>query len=77
MSLVFNPSDLEKRLHSLFSPGRLAFLLGCAERMYPNYLSFHRQDGWGEPRSIRRALDLIWSKLEGADIDDKDRQVYA
>lgn len=70
MSLVADPTDLRNRLHALSDLKRLAFLLACAERMYPNYLAFHRHHGWGEPQSIRRSLDLIWLRLEGADVSD-------
>jgi uncharacterized protein len=64
------PSDLSARLAALPPLKRLAFLLSCAERMYPNYLEFHRRHGWGRPEVIRRALDLVWSSLEGKDVGD-------
>lgn len=61
-----DPLAMDARLLALPRHARLAFGLGCSERLYPNYLAFQRECGWGEPSVLRHALDFAWSVLEGA-----------
>lgn len=57
---------IELALAPLGREAQLAFGLSCCERLFPNYLAFTRETGWGTPEALRSALDLAWSALEGA-----------
>ena len=61
----FNGSAIERALAPLSREAQVAFAISCCERLYPNYLAFKRETGWGEPDVLRKALDLAWSFLEG------------
>ncbi|WP_437777121.1 DUF416 family protein [Sorangium sp. So ce1097] len=62
---VFDGSALERSLASLPREALIAFGLSCCERLYPNYVAFKRETGWGEPDALRKGLDLVWGVLEG------------
>ncbi|WP_438023391.1 DUF416 family protein [Sorangium sp. So ce233] len=62
---AFNGSALEWSLASLPREALIAFGLSCCERLYPNYVAFKRETGWGEPDVLRKGLDLAWGVLEG------------
>lgn len=61
----FDPDGLRKLLLGLAPQQRLAFGLACSERLYPNYTVFAREQGWGEPETLRAALDLAWDAVLG------------
>jgi uncharacterized protein YjaG (DUF416 family) len=63
-----NFDSLEREIESLSPQGRLAFLLSCAERLFPNYLAFSNAESWGDPAALRDALELGWSTLQGEQI---------
>jgi uncharacterized protein len=44
---------------------QLAFAASCCERAIPNYQRFSRQEGWGNPEVLRRALDYVWRLVGG------------
>ncbi|WP_081426161.1 DUF416 family protein [Sorangium cellulosum] len=62
---AFNGSALERNLASLSREALVAFGLSCCERLYPNYVAFKREAGWGDPDVLRYGLDLAWGVLEG------------
>ncbi|XXY53397.1 DUF416 family protein [Sorangium sp. So ce269] len=62
---AFNGSALERSLAPLPREALIAFGLSCCERLYPNYVAFKRETGWGEPDVLRKSLDLAWGVLEG------------
>ncbi|WP_437631744.1 DUF416 family protein [Sorangium sp. So ce854] len=62
---AFDGGALERSLAPLPREALIAFGLGCCERLYPNYLAFKRETGWGEPDVLRNGLDLAWGVLEG------------
>lgn len=62
---LFDREKLRQSVAGLAPPQRLAFALGCAERLYPNYLAFSCEQQWGDPGALRAALDLAWEALEG------------
>jgi len=68
----FNEKALLKAIKGVPWKAQLAFALSCAERLYPNYLAFVKQQSWGEPSVLRAALDLGWSVLEGHASDLSD-----
>jgi uncharacterized protein len=61
----FDQDALRKVLVGLAPQQRLAFGLACSERLYPNYVAFAREQSWGEPESLRAALDLAWDAVLG------------
>lgn len=62
---AFNPDELRPLLASLTRLQRLTFGIACSERLYPNYLVFAGEQGWGEPEPLREALDLAWNVVLG------------
>jgi len=61
----FDPDELGKLLLGLGEQQRLVFGLACSERLYPNYVVFASEEGWGEPKTLRAALDLAWDAVLG------------
>jgi uncharacterized protein YjaG (DUF416 family) len=44
---------------------RVAFAASCCERLLPNCYIFTREEGQGDPSTLRAALDEVWHILEG------------
>lgn len=61
--IMFDPVALKNLLTKLAPQQRLAFSLSCGERLYPNYVAFAAEQGWGEPSALRSALDLVWDVI--------------
>ncbi len=62
----FSHDQLERVLAKLPSQRhRLAFAAGISERLLPNYETFSRDVGWGDPALLRSALDLVWRMVGG------------
>ncbi len=59
--MLQNPIHL--RLEKLESWQHVTFMASLCERMYPNYVMFCQQTGFGEPQLYRRILDLVWETL--------------
>jgi len=66
MSQRFSETVVAQALISLSAQQQLAFALSCSERLYPNYLAFKRETGWGNPSALRKALDIAWASLDRA-----------
>lgn len=66
---AFDPEHIRTLANKLSREGKLAFALSCSERLYPNYLAFASQSGWGQPQVIRHSLDFGWRVLEGVPVD--------
>jgi uncharacterized protein YjaG (DUF416 family) len=60
----YDPEAVKNRLSQLPVWKQVAFALLCCERMFPNYLLFVRDSGWGNADALRAALDVAWSSLE-------------
>lgn len=71
MEQEFNEEFLASQLETLSRFQRLAFLLSCCERLYPNYVAFSKNHAWGEPGVLRNVLDFAWSALEGEDVSER------
>ncbi len=65
MEEPFNADSLRPKIDDLTAGSRLAFLLSCAERLFPNYMAFTTHHAWGKPDALQEALDLGWKSLEG------------
>jgi uncharacterized protein YjaG (DUF416 family) len=63
--LPFDSDGLRNLLLGLAPPQRLVFGLACSERLYPNYVVFAAEQGWGDPETLRAALDLAWDTILG------------
>jgi hypothetical protein len=50
---------------TLSRPAKIAFVLSIAERLFPNYVVFSRRRRWGDPTTLRRAMDVAWDLLSG------------
>jgi len=61
----FDQDGLRRRLVALTPQQRLAFGVACSERLFPNYVVFSDEQGWGSPDSLRAALDLAWDAILG------------
>jgi len=62
----FDSERLRSRLQKLDRQRQLAFGAACCERLLPTYEAFQIDANWGNYRSARQALDLVWSNLKGA-----------
>ncbi|MDA0209901.1 MAG: DUF416 family protein [Cyanobacteria bacterium FC1] len=63
--------DLKKELESLPTLHRVAFAASICERLLPNHKAFCREKTWGNPTTLRAALDEVWQILEGKPLDAK------
>ena len=62
-------------LHPLGERQRVVFAACCCERMLPAYENFSREDGWGDPRPLRDALERVWASANGKPVDAKEAQL--
>lgn len=60
---AFNGFALKNRLIVLDRNRQLAFGALCCERLFPNYLAFQHDSGWGDAALMRAALDCVWACL--------------
>ena len=67
--MAFDPESLRLQLDKLPPSHRTAFAATCCERLLPNYAAFAREVRWGEPETLRAALDHIWRVLDGGTLD--------
>lgn len=63
MKTRYDPTAVRKKLVRLTIWKQVAFALLCCERMYPNYLMFVQDSGWGDPSVLRKAIDIVWLVL--------------
>lgn len=56
-------------MEKLPSLHRIAFAASCCERLISNYTAFYKQQAWGNPVILRKALDEIWEILQGKPLD--------
>ena len=66
METEFDEHRLRKQLEGLSKWKQLVFMVCCCERMFPNYVIFANETGWGQKELIRRALDTAWTLLLAA-----------
>jgi uncharacterized protein YjaG (DUF416 family) len=52
---------LGEKIRKLSTCHQLAFAASICERYFPNYLSFYRDEHWGDPVPLREALDMAWA----------------
>jgi uncharacterized protein YjaG (DUF416 family) len=61
--LHFDADALQSTVATLDYRAQVAFALLCTERLYPNYLVFQQDVGWGSSATVRAALDYVWDWL--------------
>jgi uncharacterized protein len=59
----FDKEALCKKIRLLDDDQRLAYSILIAERFWQNYQPFHRQQSWGNPSLLRKAIDLAWTSF--------------
>ena len=56
-----------------WSPGqRIALAAAIAEHWLPAYDSFSAEEHWGDPASLRRSLDAVWTHIQGRELAARD-----
>jgi uncharacterized protein len=66
--------DLKAELEPLGGRQRMAFAACCCERVLPAYENFSREEGWGDPRPLRDALERVWASANGKHLEAKEAQ---
>src|SRR6185503_11546347 len=56
---------LTEKMTPWSAPQRVALAAAIAEHWLPAYESFSAEEDWGDPASLRRSLDAVWSHLQG------------
>jgi hypothetical protein len=51
---------------------RVALAAAIAEHWLPAYESFSAEEDWGDPASLRRSLDAVWSHVQGGVLAERD-----
>lgn len=69
MPETFDEDLLLEQLSGCDQKGLLTFALSCAERLFPNYLRFSLEHGWGDSQHLRDALDIAWEWLHSGRLD--------
>jgi uncharacterized protein YjaG (DUF416 family) len=54
------------------APQCVALAVAIAEHWLPAYESFSADEDWGDPASLRRSLDAVWSHIQGRMLADRD-----
>lgn len=69
----FDPQAVAAALTELSPQHRVAFCAAVAERLLPNYLAFAAEEEWGDPESLRTALDAVWGCATGSRLSEGER----
>lgn len=51
---------------------RVALAAAIAEHLLPAYEGFSAEEKWGDPTSLRRSLNAIWSHVQGRELAERD-----
>src|SRR3954447_27016090 len=73
---VKNLDDYQILLTETLSPWstaqHIALVAGLAERWFPAYESFSKEEDWGDHASLRRSIDAVWAHLAGRPLTSAD-----
>jgi uncharacterized protein YjaG (DUF416 family) len=72
MTLYYDEKILRSRLSRMDRKSLVLFGLFMAERLFPNYSAFSKEQSWGDVRTLRLALDVAWAWLEGRQLDNNE-----
>lgn len=75
--MPFDAELIRLELSRLPASHRIAFCASCCQRMLPNYEKFHRMEHWGDPASLRRAVEEVWNSLAGQPISEDRVELLA
>ncbi|MDY6784825.1 MAG: DUF416 family protein [Cyanobacteriota bacterium] len=67
----FNQDILKGKIEELPLLHRIAFVASICERMLPIYNIFAQQEGWGDPKLLRKAMDEVWQILQEKPVDEE------
>ena len=51
---------------------RVALAAAIAEHWLPAYEGFSAEEKWGDPTSLHRSLNAIWSHVQGRELAERD-----
>lgn len=57
------PGEIQKELSKLSSKAKLLFGAVTCDHLYPNYLNFQKKINWGNPHTLRDAIDVIYLSI--------------
>jgi len=63
---------LTEKMTSWSPQQRVALAAAIAEHWLPAYESFSAEEGWGDPATLRRSLDAVWSHVQGRMLRESD-----
>ncbi len=63
---TYDQVSLKARLEHLNEDARAAFAAACVSRLLPEYEDYHKETGQGDPRTLRRVLESVWSWVRGS-----------
>ena len=63
---------LTEKMTPWSSQQRIALAVAIAEQWLPAYESFSKEENWGDPASLRRSLNAVWSHVQGAALTERD-----
>jgi len=63
---------LTERMTAWSPQQRVALAAAIAEHWLPAYESFSAEENWGDPASLRRSLDAVWSHVQGRTLAERD-----
>ncbi|WP_254562853.1 DUF416 family protein [Dyadobacter diqingensis] len=71
------PLEIKKDLGRLSDKAKLFFAALTCDHLYPNYVHFQETTGWGDPETLREAIDTIYQYLINGDLyTSNDIQVW-
>lgn len=72
--------DFERFVRSTITPWspaqRIALAVSMAERWLPAYKAFSKENQWGAPVTLERAVQSVWNCVLGHELSRKDRQLH-
>ena len=78
-ALLFDETELSRKIEQLSIKGRAAFAAACAERMLPSFAKFVTRTARGKPDALRDVLTRLWNDLVRDPMSDAevDAQIAA
>ena len=65
----FDKKILRKGLKRLSKRKRLIYCLSVCDRLFPNYVAFHKKTKSGEPESLKKIIDELWNIIANKKIN--------
>jgi uncharacterized protein YjaG (DUF416 family) len=71
----FDKAGIKSRLTRLIAERQVIFAVSCATRLFPGYLRFSEETGFGDPTRLQKALDSAWKWAQSGQVSDFQRIV--